>query len=41
MSNYVIAGATLPDGTRTDLFVADGVLVDEAPTGRSRLTPTG
>lgn len=41
MSNYVIAGATLPDGTRTDLFVADGVLVDEAPSGAEQIDADG
>ncbi len=29
--NHHITGATLPDGTRTDLFVRDGILVDERP----------
>ena len=41
MSNYVIAGATLPDGTRTDLFVAGGTLVDEAPSGAQRIDADG
>ena len=41
MSTYVIAGATLPDGTRADLFVADGRLVDEAPSGAERIDADG
>lgn len=31
--NLTITGVTLPDGTRTDLHVADGRFVDEPPTG--------
>ncbi|HWR85002.1 MAG TPA: amidohydrolase family protein, partial [Rhodoglobus sp.] len=30
-----ITGATLPDGTRADLFVADGVFVDAADAERT------
>ncbi len=39
--NHVISGAALPDGTRTDLFVRDGVLVDEAPAGAERIDAEG
>lgn len=38
---HVISGATLPDGTRTDLFVRDGLLVDEAPSGAERIDADG
>ncbi len=38
---FVIAGARLVDGTTTDLHVADGVLVDDAPTGARRIDADG
>jgi dihydroorotase len=41
MTNYVIAGATLPDGTRSDVFIADGVFVDAAPTKATRIDAQG
>lgn len=39
--NHRIIGATLPDGTITDLFVADGVLVAEAPSDAETIDATG
>ena len=33
MTATVLRAVTLPDGTRTDLNLADGVIVDEAPSG--------
>ncbi len=39
--NHIISGAMLPDGTITDLFVADGVLVDEAPSGAQTIDAQG
>ncbi len=36
-----ITGATLPDGTRTDLFVENGVFVDEAPSGATTVDADG
>lgn len=41
MSSYIIAGATLPDGSTHDLFVADGHLVDEAPSGAETIDAEG
>ncbi|GAB2469403.1 dihydroorotase [Luteococcus sediminum] len=38
---YVIAGARLADGTPTDLFIADGMLVDQAPRGAERIDAEG
>jgi dihydroorotase len=39
--NIVITGATLPDGTSTDLFVSDGRFVDSAVAGASVIDATG
>jgi dihydroorotase len=39
--NLVITGATLPDGTSTDLFVSDGAFVSEAPTGATTIDAAG
>ena len=36
-----IVGATLPDGTRTDLHLAGGLLVDSAPAGATRVDADG
>ncbi|NLE99146.1 MAG: dihydroorotase [Propionibacterium sp.] len=41
MMNHVIAGVQLPNGTRTDLYVHDGVLADEAPPGAERIDAEG
>lgn len=40
-NHYVITGARLADGTTTDLFVRDDVLVDEAPSGAERIAADG
>ncbi len=39
--NLVISGATLPDGASRDLFVADGVFVDEAAKGAGVIDASG
>lgn len=36
-----IIGATLPDGTTRDLFVAEGVFVDDAPAGATTVDAAG
>lgn len=36
-----IAGATLPDGSTADLFVDDGVFVESAPRGATRIDAAG
>ena len=41
MTAFQITGAVLPDGTSTDLFVQDGVFVDVAPTGATRIDAAG
>ena len=33
MSTYLVRGVALPDGSRTDLSVHDGVFTDEVPRG--------
>ena len=39
--NLTIKGAVLPDGTSRDLHVADGVFVDEAPSGATSIDAAG
>lgn len=39
--SLTLTGVTLPDGTRTDLHVADGLIVDEAPSGAERIDADG
>ena len=39
--NLTITGATLPDGTRTDLAIADGVFVETAPAGATVIDADG
>lgn len=41
MSATTLRCVTLPDGTRTDLFISDGVLVDSAPSGAEVLDCDG
>lgn len=41
MTNLTLTGVTLPDGTRTDLHVADGRFVAEAPSGSERIDADG
>ncbi len=41
MSNLVITGVQMPDGTRTDLHIRDGVLVDEASADAERIDADG
>ncbi|TRY19689.1 dihydroorotase [Tessaracoccus rhinocerotis] len=41
MTNLTIAGAALADGSRTDLHIADGRLVAEAPSGAERIDADG
>jgi dihydroorotase len=41
MTNFAITGATLPDGARSDLFIADGVFVDSAPANATRIDADG
>ncbi|MGD8214427.1 dihydroorotase [Aestuariimicrobium sp. Y1814] len=38
---WTLVGATLPDGTRADLHLADGLLVDSAPAGATRVDADG
>ena len=38
---FIISGAQLPDGTRTDLCISGGVLVDEAPAGAEVIDADG
>lgn len=39
--SLTLTGVTLPDGTRTDLHVADGIIVDEASSGAERIDADG
>lgn len=39
--NYTITGVTLPCGTRTDLHIADGCIVEDAPTGAEVIDADG
>ncbi|MDQ1573875.1 MAG: dihydroorotase, partial [Actinomycetota bacterium] len=39
--NFVVRGATLPDGTSTDLFVSDGQIVDSAVAGATIIDAAG
>jgi dihydroorotase len=39
--NFIISGATLATGESTDLFVADGAFVAEAPTGATVIDAAG
>jgi dihydroorotase len=41
MTNYVLAGATLPDGSRTDLYIENGVFVDATPTAATTIDAAG
>jgi dihydroorotase len=41
MTNYVLAGATLPDGATTDLYIENGVFVDETPTAAKTIDAAG
>ena len=41
MSKLVITGVTLPDGSRTDLFVESGRLVDQRPLGATTIDADG
>lgn len=41
MTSIVLSGVTLPDGARTDLAIADGRVVDEAPAGATRVDCAG
>ena len=41
MSATRLSAVTLPDGTRTDLFIADGLFVDEAPPGTETIDCDG
>ena len=41
MTNHVITGAKLTDGTTTDLYVRDGILGDEAPADAQRIDADG
>lgn len=41
MSGYIIRGATTPDGTTKDLFVAGDRFVDEPPSGATTLDAEG
>ena len=41
MSAFTITGASLPDGTSTDLFVSDGVFVDAAVSGARVIDAVG
>ncbi|MEO7588768.1 MAG: dihydroorotase [Arachnia sp.] len=40
-SAFVITGAQLPDGSRTDLFISDGVLVGERPSDAEAIDADG
>ena len=39
--NLIISGASLPDGTTRDLYVAEGVFVDTAPVSAQRIDAAG
>lgn len=39
--NYTITGVTLPCGTRTDLHIADGCIVEDAPAGAEVIDADG
>lgn len=41
MTTWTVVGATLPDGSRTDLHIADGLLVESAPAGAQRVDADG
>ncbi len=41
MADLTITGVTLPDGSRTNLHVSGGMLVDEAPSGAERIDADG
>ncbi|SHI55670.1 dihydroorotase [Tessaracoccus bendigoensis DSM 12906] len=41
MPSTKLSAVTLPDGTRTDLFIADGVFVDDAPSDAETLDCDG
>ena len=41
MSKLAITGVTLPDGSRTDLFVESGRLVDQRPLGATTIDADG
>jgi len=41
MSKLAITGVTLPDGSRTDLFVESGRLVDQRPVGATAIDADG
>ena len=41
MTATQLRSVTLADGTRTDLYISDGVLVDEAPTGAQSIDCDG
>jgi len=41
MSTFLISGVTLPDGTRTDLYVHNGVFTDERPRGGQTIDADG
>ncbi|WP_331715793.1 amidohydrolase family protein [Tessaracoccus coleopterorum] len=41
MTATQLRSVTLPDGSRTDLFIADGVLVDAAPAGAASIDCDG
>ena len=41
MTGLTITGALLPDGARRDLHVADGVFVESAPAGATRIDADG
>jgi dihydroorotase len=41
MTNYVLTGATLPDGTTTDLFIENGVFTDSAPLSATTIDASG
>ncbi|MCT1459772.1 dihydroorotase [Aestuariimicrobium sp. p3-SID1156] len=40
-TTWTIIGATLPDGSTTDLHISNGVFVEEAPTGAERIDARG
>ena len=40
-TNYVVSGAQLADGTRGDLFISEGLLVDERPSAAETIDADG
>lgn len=40
-TTWTIIGATLPDGSTTDLHISNGMFVEEAPTGAERIDARG